>query len=172
MRSRDAPSATRTLSSCRRALRACEQQVGDVRAGDQQHQRDDDHDRRERALIAVAQKRVAGRRGIEGEGLLHVLLLVLLAPVLRHRRFADQRLDAAERGLRVARGLPGLQPDHGLEPPGRAAIEHALLAADERLGAERDRHLELPADLGAKELRRRDADDRERHALDGDRACR
>ena len=65
--------------------------------------------------------------------------------------------------------LTGLQPHHHAQPPVRAAIERALLAADERLRAERDRDVERPADVDAKESRRRDADDRVGDALDRQR---
>ena len=149
--------------------RAREQQVGDVGAGDEQHEADDDHQRGERPLIASAQSRAAGRRRVERERFLQVVLLVVLAPVLRHGGLAHLRLDAAQRRLRRLERLVGSQTDHHVQPPVRAAIERALLAANERLGAERDGDVERAPDVDAEEPGRRDADDRERHAFDHER---
>ena len=47
------------MSACRRAG---EQQVGDVGAGDQQNERDDDKNREERALVSLTQSRRARSR--------------------------------------------------------------------------------------------------------------
>ena len=44
-------------------------------------------------------------------------------------------------------------------------------AAQQQLGADRDGHVERAADVDAEELRRRDANDRERHAFHGQRAA-
>ncbi len=149
--------------------RAREQQVGDVGARDEQHEADDDHQRGERPLIASAQSGAARCRRVERERFLQVVLLVVLAPVLRHGGVAQLWLDAAQRGLRRLERLVGAQAAHHVQPPGRAAIERALLAANEGLGAERDGDVERAADVDAKEPGRRDADDRERHAFDDER---
>jgi hypothetical protein len=146
-----------------------EQQVGDVRARDQQHERDDDHDRGERLLITPPQSRVARCGGREGERLLQVCCLVLLAIRIGKRGVADLRLQRAQRGRRGLERLSRLPSHHDAQPPVRAAIERALAAANQRFGAERNGDVELPADFGTEELRRRDADDGVSHALDGQR---
>ena len=61
------------------------------------------------------------------------------------------------------------QPPDDRQPPVAAAIERALRAADDRLGAERRRDVEGAADLHAAEIALRDADDRERVAVERDR---
>src|SRR5438132_13893690 len=60
----------------------------------------------------------------------------------------------------------GFSPHHQRQPPRRSAIEVRLLAAQERLAAERHRDVERASDFSAEQLRRRDADDCERHAID------
>ena len=77
-------------------IRACEQKVCDVRAGDQQDEHDHDHDRCQWRLVATAKSRVAGRRAAKREWLVQVILSVFRTPVLRYRRFADLRLNAPE----------------------------------------------------------------------------
>ena len=79
--------------------RAREEQVRDVRARDEEHEADDHHDGGQRQAVALAQRRTAGRRGDQREALFEVGLHVLRAPVLRHRGFADLRLDAPDRGV-------------------------------------------------------------------------
>ena len=148
-----------------------EQQVGDVRAGDEQHQADNHHQRGQRALVARAEARTAGRSRVEHQRLLQITLLVVLAPVLRHRRLAHLRLRAAQRRLRRLERLIGSQAAHHVQPPVRAPIERALLATDEGLGAERDGDVERAPDVEAEESRRRDADNRERDALDHERSA-
>ena len=59
-RKREAPSASRMRELVAAAGGARQHQVGDVRAGDQQHQHDDRHDDPERPLVAGAK---AGRTG-------------------------------------------------------------------------------------------------------------
>src|SRR5207247_7178042 len=51
----------------------------------------------------------------------------------------------------------------------RAAIETAVAAANQRLVAERHRDVEAAADVDAEELRRRHADDGERHTIERQR---
>ena len=79
--------------------RARQQQVGDVGARDQQHERDHDHDRHERLLVAAAELRVAGAGGdTQRERLLQVLPR---HPSASSRRAASHRGSAA-----AARGAP------------------------------------------------------------------
>jgi hypothetical protein len=78
-------------------------------------------------------------------------------------------LHAAERCRGGVERLTGFQPRHHREPPRRASVEERFLAADERLVADRDRDVEGTTDFRAEEVGRRDADDRERDALDGER---
>ena len=146
-----------------------EQEIGDVGARDEQDQHDDDHDCRERLLITPAQPRTACRGRNEGEGVLEIRLLVLFRPVLRHRDFADLGLQAAERRRCGIGVLARLQAEHDAQPPIRPAVERAFLAAHQRFGAERNGHVERPADFGAEELGRHHADDRVGHAFDHQR---
>jgi hypothetical protein len=81
------------------------------------------------------------------------------------------RLHATDRRVGGLEALTRLQPDHDVQPPVRAGIERRLLAADERVRADRNRHVERPAHVHAEEVRRRDADDRERHAFDRQRTA-
>jgi hypothetical protein len=64
---------------------------------------------------------------------------------------------------------PGFQAQHHGEPPRRSAVEVRLLAANQRLGPQRNRHVEGAADFRSEKLRRRDADDGEGHAFDDER---
>ena len=68
----------------------------------------------------------------------------------------------------VRRVCPGASRANDAQPPGAAAIERALGAADDRLGAERHGDVERAADFDAVEIRRRDADDGERVAVEVD----
>jgi hypothetical protein len=150
--------------------RAREQQVRDVRAGDEQHQRDDHHDRRQRAPVSLAQRRAAVGRGPQREPRSEVARLLIRPPVLRYRRLAELRQDPPKRRFTCRQALAVLQPDHHSQPPGRPAIEVGLLPPDQRLGANRNRDVEAAPNIHAEELRRGHADDRARHALDDQRA--
>ena len=161
-RHREAPSASRTLHSCRRAADAGEQQVRDVGARDQQHQRDHDHDGDQRLPIAVTQLRAAAGGRHHRERLFQVVLLIRRAPVGRQRRFAKLRLVGTHRRRGRVNRLAGFQPRHDGKPPPRPLVERRFLAAKQRLGADRDGDVEGATDVGAEEVRSGDADDRER----------
>ena len=107
--------------------------------------------------------------GDQRDRLVEVLLEIVGGPVLRQRRFAQLRLEVAQPRLRLFLRLSGRQPSDDRQPPVAAAIERALPAADDRLGAERRRDVEGAADLHAAEIALRDADDRERMAVERDR---
>ena len=64
----------------------------------------------------------------------------------------------------------GFQTAHDVEHPVIAAVERGLRAGDQRLGAERHRHVEGPADFDTEEGRWRDADDLEGIAVERQRA--
>ena len=64
-RPRPAPVASRIASSRCRRRRACEQEGGDVRARDQQHDGDETHEQVERRDVRGAQAREAVRGGHE-----------------------------------------------------------------------------------------------------------
>ena len=170
MRRRDAPSAMRRLSSWRRAERPREQQIREVRARNQQHQTHDDHDRRQRPAVALAKAGVAVAAGSRR----NASLRKRSAPRDASRPAASPRGSAAA-GRAAARcrrfgALSRLQPDHDPQPPARTLLERPR-AANQRHGADRHGDVERPADVDAKELRRRHADDREGHALDGQRTA-
>ena len=149
--------------------RACEQEIGDVRAGDEQNETDDDHDGREWPLISAAERRGTARGGIERQRFLQVRSLVVLAPVLRHRGLTDLRMNSLQGLVGFGDRLGRTQPGHDGEPPGRPAIERALLASNQRLGPQRNRDVERSSDVEPEEPGRGDGHDRERHPLDGDR---
>ena len=148
--------------------RASEEQVRDIRARHEEHERDDDHQRPQRPLVAAPHERVARGRRRQRERLLHVARELARPPVGRQRRFANLRLHSAQRRLRRVQSFTGLQPRHHRQPPRRPAIEVRLFPAEQRLAAERHGDVERPSDFRAEEFRRRDADDRERHAVDRD----
>jgi hypothetical protein len=149
--------------------RLCQQQVGHVRAGNGQHQADNAQQHVERLAVARAQERDTGGRRRQHERLLNVFRLILRPPVLRHRGFPQRRLQPLEPGLRLSERLARGQAREQREPPETAAVERALRAADDRLGAERHRHVEGTAHGDAEELARRHADHREWVAVQGER---
>ena len=148
---------------------AREEEVRDVGARDEQHERDDPHDRQESRSITIAKVRVAARRRDKSEGLRQVLGLVVGSKVLRNGGFPDLRLYAADGGGAGIDRLFRLQPDYHAQPPIGSPIQRALLAPHQRLGSEGDRDVESPSDFDAEELRWCDPDDRVRHALDRQR---
>ena len=79
------------------------------------------------------------------------------------------RLDRPERRRRGVARLPGLQPQHDEQEQRSRLVDRGLLAAKQRFGAERHGQVERLSHLQPEELRRRDADDRERNALDDKR---
>src|SRR5207249_5764460 len=62
-----------------------------------------------------------------------------------------------------------LQASHDVEPPDGTAAGSGLLAAQQRLGAYRECHVERAADLHTEEARRRDPDHLERTSVQYDR---
>ena len=146
--------------------RAREEQVGDVRARNQQHQADDHHHRRQRPLIAIAEGGGTGRCWLELERVAQIRCLVLLAGIWRHGRFTDLRLQTTQRCGGAVDGLTRLDPHHDVEPPVRPPVERGFLSADKRLSAQRNHDIEGSPDISAKELRPCDADDRKGNPLD------
>ena len=98
--------------------------------------------------------------------LLEIFLEIVGGPVLRQRRLAHLRQKVAQPRLRLFLRLAWREPSEYGQPPVAAPIERALLAADDRLGAERRRDVEGAADLHAAEIALRDADDRERVSVE------
>jgi hypothetical protein len=84
-------------------------------------------------------------------------------------RRANLRLNPAHGRCGIGERLSRLAADDHVQPPVTAGVEAAFLAANQRFGADRNRDVERAAHLEAEEVVRRDADDRERHALDDDR---
>ena len=154
------------LASCHR-LR--EQQVGHVRARDRQDQADDTEQHIERPRIAITEIGDARVARDQHQRLLQVLLKIDGGPVLRQRRLAQLRQEVAQARLGLFLRLSGRQPSENRQPPVAAPIERAFLAANDRLGAERRRDVEGAADLQAEEIAVRDADDRERVAVEVNR---
>ena len=118
---------------------ACQQQVGDVAAGDEEHEADR-AEKREHAARVVADEIVehGDRREVE---------LGRLA-----REGAAETLGVgAQLAERLFVGRPGLQP--------RVDLQVVLVVHRLALGRERDRHPELFAVGGVVERRRHDADD-------------
>ena len=121
---RDAPSATRTLNSCRRAVRASEQQIRDVRARDQQDERHDGQDRQNGLPIAAAHHRCPTHRRFDRNGGRQVARLRRRWQV-RHRDFADVRLERAQRFLRRRQRLAVLQARHDRQPRSRGGRQES-----------------------------------------------
>ena len=144
-----------------------DQEVGHIGARDQQHQPDDGEDGGQRLLVARAPDRASAGRRLERERIGQVAVANTLAQ-RRHRRRADLRLDGSEKRRRLLRRLPRLQPRHDVHPPRRALVKHGRVPANQRLGPERDRDVEGSSDVRTEEPLGRDADDRERRALDRD----
>ena len=132
-----------------------EQEIGHVRARDEQHHRDDAEQHEQRLAVALAQTGDAGVAGRQLERPRDVVLLVLRPPVLRNRRLTQCRMEGREPRLRLFHRLSGREAREEPQPPGAAAVERALGAADDRFGAERNGHVERAADFEAVELRRR-----------------
>ena len=161
-RHREAPSASRTLHSCRRAVARASSRFAMFAHAISSTSATTTMIVTSGCSIAVAQLRAAAGGRHQRERLLQVVLLIRRAPVGRQRRFANLRLAAAQRRRGRVNRLAGLQPRHDGKPPPRPLVERRFLAAKQRLGADRDGDVEGAADVGAEEVRSGDADDRER----------
>ena len=120
--------------------RARQQQVGDVGADDQQHQRDDDAEDRDRPQVvgvdvvdaAAARVRRAGAAPPCGCGCASVAALRRRSATSRYavearaRRLLEHALEIA---LHLRRGGARLQPAHDLQPPVRRLASAAASAA-------------------------------------------
>ena len=167
--------------------RAREQQVGDVGAHDQQHQRHDDAEHGDGAEVRRVHVVDAAAAGIDAQvrAPAYGLRLLAIGRSRRQRReirSRSPRAPCAERRrrdcLHLRGGDAGLQPAHHLQPPesrrceqrrvGRQGRSAALRAGFER---ERQRHIGRVADrlLDAGEFRREHADDRDRDVVHADR---
>ena len=83
---------------------ARKEEVRDVGAGDHQHQRNDGHDDDQRTLVALAQRRIAGRRRHERKRPRAVFGMRARRPLHGNRRVEHLLTDAAHgRGRRVER---------------------------------------------------------------------
>ena len=110
MRHLVAPSATRTAISRDRMRRARQQQVGDVRAGDEQHERDGAHQRPEHGADLRAEHALHERRRIRRHVLVGVLVLLrqlrgdvgeLAARLLERHPIGQAPVDHVVTGLRA-----------------------------------------------------------------------
>ena len=105
----------------------------------------------QRLHVALPERTSAGRRRRQRERLLQVSRLLRAG----HRRASSPRGSAAApraaAPVACSTAVARLQAEHDVQPPGRAAVEDAVLAADQRLGADRDRDVERAADFGAEE---------------------
>jgi hypothetical protein len=158
--------ANRHLLLARGAAR--QQQVGDVRARDQQHQTDHahQHENRRRELLtqigssflARAQEQVLADEAL-AEALRRVgdLLELLLV---------DLPVDHVHRRFRLLRRHARLQPRHDRQPAAAAVLQVVPGRRHLRLHHHRHEHVGAFADDDAVEARRRDADDRHRLAVE------
>ncbi len=133
--------------------RLCEQQIGHVGAGDRQHESDNAEQHEQRTANSASRRLempVAARR--QDHRLADVLGLILRPLILRHRGLTQLRLEGAQPSLAFGERLSGRQAGDDRQPPVAAAIERAFRAADDRLGAERRRHVERAPDLDAAKI--------------------
>ena len=146
---------------------ARQQQVGDVGAGDEEHETDDDEDRHQWLLIPAAERRETGRGGNEGEAGPRGIATGPGHSISRRRgRQPNLRLEAPQHRGRLLDGLAGLHPGHDVQPPGRSAVEKALRAAEQRFRADRNGDIVGAADIWPEESPLRDADNREGNTAD------
>ena len=122
--------------------------------------------RHQRLFVAAAERGQAGRGGQKRQRLVEVASLIFTFPIERNRRLADLMLDGSQPCRRLLDALPWFQPRHDVQPPRRPLVEPGLGATDQRLGADRNRHVERSPDLGSEETGFGDADDREGLPLD------
>ena len=148
---------------------AREQQVRDIGARDEQHERDDDHQDIERIPVLPAERIRAVGGWPQRERFVQIPREIVRAQIRRKRRFTHLRLYASQRRSRAVDALASLQPRDDSQPPIRTLIQGALAgAANERLRRERDDSVNRNALIDAGKVRTGDADDRERHAIQRD----
>ena len=145
---------------------AREEQIRDIRRRHEQHQRNDNHDDEKRLSISAAHRRRTASRRLDAERRRQIAPPHLGADIVRHRGFADLRLGGAQGLLGLSRCPAILQTRHYQQRRRRHPIEHAIAAANQWFGPDRQDHVGHAPDIGPEEIWRRHADDRERHAID------
>ena len=146
-----------------------EEEIGEVGAGDEEHDPDHDHEHRQGRLVGLAEEgdaRSAGQQGDEGAG-------DLLAPFGRELRAFTIREEALELG-----GGPGLSIGHGdalgtaahnADPEEPVALEQRGAHHDLRLHGDGEPEIgRLLVERDSVECGRHDSDDLEGSAVDGD----
>src|SRR5438309_7400724 len=148
---------------------AGEHQVCQVDRGQEEHQpcRAQQHPQLRR--IRPTQVRHAGRGRVGGKRERGVVLRRVRLVTRRHGRPENVRRNGGELHLRLLDGPVWSESTHDIEPPRVASAGGRLRAAQQRLGAQRDRHVERSADFDAEEPRLRDADHIEPAAVEHDR---
>jgi hypothetical protein len=151
---------------------ASEQQVGDVGAGDEQHERRDAKQQHQRRLRFRTRRALPLRAPNDAHRLRLELHLGLVAHPLLERRLDlgdDRVIGDVGGGPGLLHRDAGLQPREEIRPVGLALVE--ALEAGLHLSAQRDRdeHARLHPERRAVEARRGHAHDRHALAVDGDR---
>ena len=148
-----------------------QQQVGHVRAGDEQHQADHAHEHEQRGLRLPAQLGGAARSGQEHQGLLRELLLEPLGARgdLGQLLLQDLLVEDVDARLRLLEGEARLQAGHGGEPHDPPLAEHLAAPVGHQglLHGEGHEEVDGVADLDAVEAGRGHADHGHRPAVDG-----
>ena len=142
-----------------------EEHACDVDAGNEEDQPDEHQERQERTLEARAHE--VSRTGWRWHR--HERLPEELRPDILHafRRDAEHsRLDRSERRRGGPERLLRLEPNQHEEREASFLVDRASLSENEGLGSERHGDIESPTHFDPEKLRRRDADDRERRALE------
>ena len=117
---------------------------------------DDDHDGEQRPLDNALRSRELPVPAVDASvnGSFEVVLLIRRAPVGRHRRFANLRLVGHASPLSAAStDWPGFSRAMTMSHHQDALVERRFLAANQRLGADRDGDVERATDIGSEEVR-------------------
>ena len=146
-------------------------QVGEVGAGDQQHEAGRREQHPQRRLVDPPERRHAGGGAVGRELERRVDLDAPLVVDGRDRLAKDRRRDRLEVGRRL---IDRSRPASAVRLPRGTSRSCELSALEppthERLGAERQRHVERSSGVDAEESRRRDACELEVPAVEPDRA--
>ena len=145
-------------------------QVREIGARDQQNQRGDREQDPQRIFVFLPKLREAVARGNRVKSVRHVLLNVLGFVGLGNGRFQNRRRHGVELGGRAFDGPSRLEAAHRGKPVAVAHVEQGFFLVDDRLGANRNRDVEPATDLDTEKSGRRNADDRERIAVERDLA--
>src|ERR1700735_4523932 len=155
---------------------AGEKKAGDIGASDQQNKRDDDHEHFERPLVLATEPGKAGSGRDLDECSLQEVPLHFGLPVRRNRCGEDLGSEHGKACVGLFAGLAGSLAGHDAQPPRCAFVEKRILVVDDGLSANRDRHVEASAHIGAEEIGRRYANHRKGMAVElnlrADRASR